>query len=288
MNRLDGTPTMTLSDHISKLAIRRLSFMKPARSILVSALLLLPSAVLHAAAQSGSLEVKVKTLVVDPVSRAPVVVLETVADKRLVPIWIDIPEARAIALELEQVAVPRPLTHDLMRNILQGLGATLRDATITDIRNSTYFAVLSLHFQGREVTIDARPSDAVALALRMKAPIYASAQVLAKSKSMPALGTANPEAQKKLGIVAQDLTPEIAALLDVQASSGVLIADVAQSSPAMMAGMARGDVITRADDQPIHSAADLEAFIKSKKEGRVSFAVIRKGKPTILEIDLRS
>ena len=262
--------------------------MKPARSILVSALLLLLSAVLHAAPQSGSLEVKVKTLVVDPVSRAPVVVLETVADKSLVPIWIDIPEARAIALELEQVAVPRPLTHDLMRNILQGLGATLRDATITEIRNSTYFAALSLHFQGREVTIDARPSDAIALALRMKAPIYASAQVLAKSKSMPALGTANPEAQKKLGIVAQDLTPEIAALLDVQASSGVLIADVAQSSPAMMAGMARGDVITRADDQPIHSAADLEAFIKSKKEGRVSFAVIRKGKPTILEIDLRS
>jgi bifunctional DNase/RNase len=249
--------------------------------------LLVPS--LYAAQDSGSVETKIKTLMLDPYSQSPIVVLETVPDKKLLPIWIDVPEARAIALELEKVATPRPLTHDLIRNIIQGLGATLQRVTITDLRSNTYFAVLFLGIKGQELQIDARPSDAIAVALRMKAPIYASTQVLAKAKSLPSLSNETKELQKKLGVQAQDLTVEVAALLDLSVQRGVLITEVAQGSVAMLAGIQRGDVITKANDQAIQSAHDLEAFLQSKKpQTRIKLEVIKKGKPTLIEIDLLS
>jgi len=244
---------------------------------------------LYAAQDSGSVETKIKTLMLDPYSQSPIVVLETVPDKKLLPIWIDVPEARAIALELEKVATPRPLTHDLIRNIIQGLGATLQRVTITDLRSNTYFAVLFLGIKGQELQIDARPSDAIAVALRMKAPIYASTQVLAKAKSLPSLSNETKEFQKKLGVQAQDLTVEVAALLDLSVQRGVLITEVAQGSVAMLAGIQRGDVITKANDQAIQSAHDLEAFLQSKKpQTRIKLEVIKKGKPTLIEIELLS
>ncbi len=244
----------------------------------------------YAAQETSSVETKIKTLMLDPNTQSPIVVLETVTDKKLLPIWIDVPEARAIALELEHVATPRPLTHDLIRNIIQGLGATLQRVTITDLRNNTYFAVLFLGLKGQDLQIDARPSDAIAVALRMKAPIYASTQVLAKSKSLPALNTPPArELQKRLGIQAQDLTVEVAALLDISFQKGVLVVDVAKGSSAMDAGIQRGDVITKANDQAIQSAHELEALVQSKKpESRIKLEVIKKGKSTIVVIDLPS
>ncbi|MET0501863.1 MAG: bifunctional nuclease domain-containing protein [Candidatus Binatia bacterium] len=261
--------------------------MKPSRWFFILSLPFLASS-LYAAQDSGSVETKVKTLMLDPYSQSPIVVLETVPDKKLLPIWIDVPEAKAIALELEKVATPRPLTHDLIRNIIQGLGATLQRVTITDLRNNTYFAVLFLGVKGQELQIDARPSDAIAVALRMKAPIYASTQVLTKSKSLPA-GIPMKESQKRLGIQAQDLTVEVAALLDIPFQTGVLVVDVAQSGAAMAAGMQRGDVITKANNQAIQSTQDLEAFIQSKtSESRIQLEVMKKGKPTMVVIDLPS
>jgi uncharacterized protein len=243
----------------------------------------------HAAQEAASVETKIKTLMLDPNSQLPVVVLETLTDKQLLPIWIDVPEARAIALELEHVTTPRPLTHDLIRNILQGLGATVQRVLISDLRSNTYFAVVFLGFKGQELQIDARPSDAIAVALRMKAPIYASAQVLAKSKSLPAMGTRAKESQKRLGIQAQDLTSEIAALLDVSFQKGVVVVDVAQGSVAMTAGIQRGDIITKANDHVIPSSHELEALVRSTKPGtRMKLEIIKKGKPTTLVIDLPS
>lgn len=241
---------------------------------------------LNAAQEISSVEAKIKTLMLDPNTQTPIVVLETVADKKLLPIWIDVPEARAIALELEHVTTPRPLTHDLIRNIIQGLGATLQRVMITDLRRNTYFAVLFLVIRGQDLQIDARPSDAIAVALRMKAPIYASTQVLAKSKSLPVLSNETKEFQK-LGVQAQDLSVEVAALLDLSVQRGVLITDVAQGSVAMVAGIQRGDVITKANDQAIQSAHDLEVFLQSiKPQTRIKLEVIKKGKPTIIAIDL--
>jgi bifunctional DNase/RNase len=243
----------------------------------------------QAAQDSGVFEAKVKTLMVDPASQSPVVVLETVTDKKLLPIWIDVPEARAIALELENVKLPRPLTHDLIRNLLQTLGATLQRVTITDLRNNTYFAVLTLTSRGQELQVDSRPSDAIAIALRMKAPIFATAQVLAKSKPLPPQPARAEQTQKRLGIQVQDLTADLAALLESQQQKGVVVNDVGVASNAMKAGVQRGDIITKANDQVIQSTADLDAVLqKLKPTSQLKLEVTRKGKPMTIVVDLSS
>src|SRR5205823_228093 len=119
-------------------------------------------------------------------------------------------------LNFSTYSPPRPLTHDLIRNILQSLGATLERVTITNIRNSTYFAVLHLRLKGEEFQIDSRPSDAIAVALRTKAPIYASVQVLAKSKPAPAPDEPAEQLRQKSGVQSQNLTGELLGLIDIQ------------------------------------------------------------------------
>ncbi len=111
--------------------------------------------------------------------------LKPITDKKLLPIWIAGPEARAIAIALENIKIPRPLTHDLIGNILHELDAKLKRVVIAELRNDTYIAFLSVESKGKELQIDSRPSDAIAIALRVKAPIFVSAQVLAKAKAVP-------------------------------------------------------------------------------------------------------
>jgi bifunctional DNase/RNase len=253
------------------------------------AMLSMPGEVLPAAPESAAIEAKIKTLLIDPNTQTPVVVLETVADKRVLPIWIDVPEAKAIALELEHVKLPRPLTHDLIRNILQGLNAALQRVTITELRNNTYFALLSLSAKGQQLQIDSRPSDAIALALRMKAPIFVSAQVLAKSKPLPVEPGRAEQTQKKLGVQAQDLTPELAKLFDSQQQKGVVVTDVLLGGAAMKAGIQRGDIIVKVNDQSVTSAKELESMIQTAKpSAQVRLEIIKKGKPTTVVIDLPS
>jgi len=256
--------------------------------ILFSIICLLPAG-LQGAEDGDTVEAKIKTLMIDPNSQSPVIVLETVADKLLLPIWIDVPEARAIALELEHVRTPRPLTHDLIRNILQKVGATLHRVVITDLKNNTYFATLSLSLKGQELQIDCRPSDAIAIALRMGAPIYTSAQVLARSKSMPAPSAGTEPLPTKLGMTLQDLTPALATLMDVPLVKGVLVADVIPGSVAMDSGVQRGDIITRANREPIHSAKDLNALIQATMPpAKIELEVIKKGKSTTVVVNLPS
>jgi bifunctional DNase/RNase len=204
------------------------------------------------------------------------------------PIWIDVAEARAIALELEQVKTPRPLTHDLMRNILNRVGAALERAVITDLRNNTYYATLHLRLKGQELQIDARPSDAIALALRMKAPVFAAVQVFAKSRAIPAPKRAD-EAQRRLGIQTQDLTAELAALFNVAQDSGVIVADVESGGPAAIAGVERGDIIVKVNNAAIKSTNDLERLLGAAKAPvQIKLEVVKKGKPTAIVIDLPS
>lgn len=261
--------------------------MKSFRWLALSAVVFAQGAQLSAAQDAVLVETKVKTLTLDPFTQSPVVVLETLTDKKLLPIWIDVPEARAIAMELEQVKAPRPLTHDLIRNMLQSLGAQLQYAAVTELRNDTYIAVLTLSVKGQKVELDCRPSDAIAVALRMKSPIFATAQVLAKSKPLPAESGRAGLAQTKLGIQAQDLTAELAKLLDSEHQSGVLVASVESGSIAMKAGIERGDIITQANDTTIQSADDLESVVQAvKAPAQLKLEVIKKGKPTTVVIDL--
>lgn len=250
-------------------------------------LLLLPAHV-GGAQPPAVVEVRVKTLLIEPQSQLPVLVLETVAGKNPLPIWIDAPEARAIALELEHVSLPRPLTHDLIRSILQHLGAALQRVTITELRNNTYFATLSLAVKERVLQIDSRPSDAIAIALRMKAPIFVATQVLDAAKPVPTPAVRS-EGQRKLGFQAQDLTAELAKLFDAQQHSGLLVTDVASGSPAMKAGLQRGDIITKANEQTIATLHEFEAVVQNTKAAtQLRLEIIKKGKPTTLVIDLPS
>lgn len=265
--------------------------MKIVVSLLFLALTSVSPALLFAFPDETASEMKVQRVMLDPYSKVPVVVLESIRDKRMVPIWIDVPEAKSIALELEHVETPRPLTHDLIRNILQGIGARLQGVTITDLRQNTYFAVLNLHLGGRDHRIDSRPSDAIAVALRMKAPIYASARVLAKAGPTPFSDGSAEELRRSLGIHPQNLTPDLINLLELKIKQGVLVADVTLGSVAAGAGIQRGDIITKLNDRPVDNISDLASSIqrvKTKSPARIRLEIIRKGKPATLAVDLPS
>lgn len=124
------------------------------------------------------IEMAIKGLLIDPATNTPIVLLRDAANEKVLPIWVGPVEANAIALQIENVATPRPMTHDLLRNVLEELGATLTRVVISELRESTFFAYLELHRKGEPLLIDARPSDALALALRTKTPIFVEARVL--------------------------------------------------------------------------------------------------------------
>jgi uncharacterized protein len=127
-------------------------------------------------------EMQIRGLMMDPVTNMPIIVLKDVGSDVVLPIWVGIFEANAIALELEKTATPRPMTHDLLRNLARGLNAQVRKVVVSEMRDDTYYAVIWLEQSGETVTLDARPSDAIALALRWDCPIYVSRAVLEVSK----------------------------------------------------------------------------------------------------------
>jgi uncharacterized protein len=127
-------------------------------------------------------EVRIRGLMMDPATNMPIVVLKDVASETVMPIWVGIFEANAIAIEIEKLAAPRPMTHDLTRNLIHHLNGTLEKVVITELRDDTFFAVLWMRQENESVTVDARPSDAIALALRADCPIYVSEQVMQSAK----------------------------------------------------------------------------------------------------------
>jgi len=129
------------------------------------------------------IEMLVKGLALDPLTRSPIVILKDRDEKKVLPIWIGIFEANAIALELEKIATPRPMTHDLILNVMAGLSAKIRKIEINELKDSTYFANIHLDVASDIIIIDARPSDAIAIALRAEAPIFVSNDVVEKTQS---------------------------------------------------------------------------------------------------------
>lgn len=127
-------------------------------------------------------EMKIRGLMMDPVTNMPIVLLKETDTETVLPIWVGIYEANAIALEIEKVATPRPMTHDLLRNLLIGLDATVIKVVVTELKDDTFYAVIWLDRGGEVISIDSRPSDAIALALRMDCPIYVEDEVLKSSK----------------------------------------------------------------------------------------------------------
>jgi uncharacterized protein len=142
-------------------------------------------------------EMQIRGLMMDPVTNMPIIVLKDVASDLVLPIWVGIFEANAIALELEKTATPRPMTHDLLQNLARGLNARVQKVVVSEMRDDTYYAVIWMDHDGETVTLDARPSDAIALALRWDCPIYVSRVVLETSKQAAGNQAGNPEEMRR-------------------------------------------------------------------------------------------
>ena len=130
------------------------------------------------------IEMTIKGLMVDPITNMPIVILRDKEGNRVLPIWVGIFEANAIALQIENISTPRPMTHDLLRNVIQDLHASVQKVVVCDLQENTFYALIYLSLNGDTVAIDARPSDAIAFALRTRAPIYVEETVIDNAKTV--------------------------------------------------------------------------------------------------------
>jgi bifunctional DNase/RNase len=138
------------------------------------------------------IEMKIRGLMMDPVTNVPIVILKGIEGNALLPIWVGVYEANAIALEIEKISTPRPMTHDLIKNVLTGLECSVHKVVVNQLKDDTFYAIIWLEHGGKLISIDSRPSDALALALRTDSPIFVDEEVIKSSKSSAAK-------QEKLG-----------------------------------------------------------------------------------------
>jgi hypothetical protein len=129
-------------------------------------------------------EMSIKGLMVDPITNMPIIILKDAAGQKVLPIWVGVFEANAIALQIENIQTPRPMTHDLLRNIIQDLQASVDRIVVCDLKENTFYALIHLRTPSGMVAIDARPSDAIALALRTRAPILVDEKVIDNAKTI--------------------------------------------------------------------------------------------------------
>lgn len=156
-------------------------------------------------------EVRVSGLSIDPITHTPIVLLKDKENQDVIPIWIGLLEASSIATQLENIKLARPMTHDLMKNILSHLDAVVSRVEVNDLRNNTFFAIIHLKWNGMDLAIDARPSDAIAIAMRTKSPIFVDQKVIDKSRKVDLAQLEEGEGrldEKKWEEILEDLTPE--------------------------------------------------------------------------------
>jgi bifunctional DNase/RNase len=190
----------------------------------------------------------VRQVSVDPGSGTPVVLLEDRGRSVVLPIWIGPGEARAIAMRLEGIVPPRPMTHDLLENVLERLGIKLRRVVIGELREDTYHASLILEWRGNEYAVDSRPSDAIALALGFGEPIFVSASLL---EGENAVALAGPPPLTLGGLTFQALSADLAEHFRLSGGRGVLVSDAGDGGP-----LRRGDVVLEVDGQDVMDPSD--------------------------------
>ena len=142
-------------------------------------------------------EMKIRGLLMDPVTNTPIVILKDSGSDTVLPIWVGVYEANAIALEIEKVSTPRPMTHDLIKNVLTGLDARVHKVVVTELKEDTFYAVIWMERDGHIISVDSRPSDALALALRVDCPIFVEEEVLKTSKKAAATSETTSEELRK-------------------------------------------------------------------------------------------
>lgn len=231
----------------------------------------------HAATKTEEpVQVEVRDVRFDQFSNSPVVILQDADKKKAIPIWVGPFEAQAIALELQGTPPPRPLTHDLMKTILEQVGVTFEKVVVSELKGNTYYAHIHLTSAGKPLDVDSRPSDAIALALRFHRPIFVAKELFDTALPLGTPGTRPEPASLKIsGVTVQNLTAELATYFNLPGTKGVLVADVgaAQGADALQ----RGDVIVAVEGEAIEDVASFRDKLGGEKGHAVTLRVQRNG-----------
>lgn len=238
------------------------------------------SACQAANSQPEFVKVEVRQVGFDPVSRSPVLILEDEVHNRAMPIWIGVSEARAIELELRGEPAPRPLTHDLVKNILEHVGVGFEKVIVSELKDSTYYARIHLSRAGALLEIDSRPSDAIALALRFQRPIFVATGLLEAAFPLDRQEKARevrqtPTSVRIAGVSVQNVSADLAHHFHLPSTRGVLVADVDEISPD---ALQRGDIVLAVEGQPIQNVTDFQTTIGERQGQTLSLQVQRDGR----------
>ncbi len=240
-----------------------------------------------ASSDSDLIAVDVKGVVVDPESQSPVLLLVDPESEKGLPVWIGLGEARAISLGLANATPPRPLTHDLMKNMLDLLHARVERVVISDLKENTYYATLNLRAGPKTWEVDSRPSDAVAMALKFGAPLFLSRALVQKGVLVD-LGSSSAKlpAERMYGFVTRELSPEVARYFGFGKETGVIVTEIARDGPAERAGLQKGDILVRLDRRSVEGLDDVERVLgKKDSSDAMRVDVHRKGK--VLSLKMR-
>ncbi len=231
--------------------------------------------------EEEDLEVTVKGVNLNPMGESSLVVLVDLKGEMALPILIGFSEARAISLKINDIKTIRPLTHDLINNILNRLKAKLVRVLINKVEGDIIYSTLYFKLDGSEITVDSRPSDAIALALRAEAPISVSKEVLrAVGVELGESGHENRLVMEQ-GLTVQKMTPLLAKHFGLESPKGVLISDVKPGSPAEVAGLKTGDVIIEVNGQRIKSIKRFKSIIQDIGKGERIKLLVRRGEDSI-------
>lgn len=210
------------------------------------------------------IEMEVKGVRVDTIGQNPVVILTDKDGKKALPIWIGLLEANAIDKELKNITSPRPMTHDLLHSILSRVKVKVKEVKIVGLKNHTYYATLYLKLNKDLIEVDARPSDAIVIALKSKTPIYASAKIL--DEQGIALTKRNAFGER-YGIRIQELNPTLASHFNFKGPKGVLVSEVISGSASEASGIKGGDIIIKVHLKEVGSVKEFEEVFDTLKVG---------------------
>lgn len=229
------------------------------------------------AREEEPIQVEVQGVGFDPTLNSPVVILQNKDKSKAIPIWVGMSEAQAIHLQLEGAVLPRPMTHDLMKTIIEQVGVEFEKVVVSELKSSTYYAHIHLVQKGKPLDIDSRPSDAIALALRFHRPIYVAKTLFdASEPATTASESEDGERATIAGVTIQNLTSELASHFQLPENAGVLVASVTAS--AGKDALRRGDVITAVEGEAVHDVAEFRRQLSKEQDATVTLRVQRDGR----------
>jgi bifunctional DNase/RNase len=212
---------------------------------------------------SAFIEMEVKGVRLDAVGQTPVVILADKDGKKALPIWIGIPEANAIERELKSITPTRPMTHDLLHSVLAHAQVKVKEVRIVDLKDRTYYARLFLTLNKKLIEVDARPSDAIVIALKSKTPIFVLATILDDQ----GITLSQKSTGERYGIRIQELTSSLASHFSFKSEKGVLVSEVISGSASEASGIKAGDIITKVNAKEVSNVQEFEEAIDVVKVG---------------------